>query len=728
MRSRRSALLPLVVSGAMVLGMLALGPLTALPLASATILLPLAVAGVISAFLALLGLGRLPSLLLATLGALAVLVWFGLNANPASDPLQALQQLLTTGVGVLRNSTLPLPAHPALEWLLATTALLLWFVADFLVEVLEQPAWSLVPLALPFTITAVVIPTDVPATGFLMVAAGFIAVLLSAGGAGFTNATISFHLSRWVVGLGAAAVAAALAIGVSSVLPMGPKQPWLLQGNDTPIQLGDPTLDLTRNLHRESPADILSYRASDGQSHYLRTTALTRITPDGAQLESMRLRSSGIGDAYDAPGKKVDFQVSMHFASQYLPAPFAPESWDAEGSWGFDQNTLSIVATGQGGSEQTTNLDYRTTATVPNPSAQELAAARAGSDPNSDETRNVPDGLSPQVLELLEEITADAASDGEAALAIQNYLNSDHFEYTLQAPNATDTNSINAFLLEDRAGYCVHFASAMTVLARAKGIPARIGIGFTGGTPSGDSYLVTTDNMHAWPELYFEGMGWIAFEPTKGFGSSDTNSTPSAPPSQDPNASPSASPSPTQTETETIAPSPSPSPSADASPSTPANPGSQDAKGGGGLLGWVGVALLVPLVVLVPAGIRTALRMWRLRSGQPPNALAAGAWQELAATFRDLGLPWRTGSPLTAVAQLWKSLPPLTAAHLASVAETVQRCQYARETPAMGGLAAKVKALRKELLARAPRGRRALAFLAPASLLPRPRRRTQTSG
>lgn len=727
MRSRHSVLLPLAVSGAMILGVLALAPLTAFPLASATILLPLAVPGLVCALLALLGLGRLLSLLLAALTGLAVLVWCGLNANPGSNPLLALQELFTTGIGVLRSNALPLPAHPALEWLLAATALLLWFVADFLVEVLEQPAWSLVPLALPFTITAVVIPTDVPATGFLLVAAGFIAVLLCAGGAGFTTSTVSFQLSRWAVGLGAAAVAAALAVGVSAVLPMGPKQPWLLQGNDTPIQLGDPTLDLTRNLHRESPADVLIYRASDGQAHYLRTTALTRITPDGAQLESMRLRSSGIGSAYDAPGEKVDFQVSMRFASQYLPAPFAPESWDAAGSWGFDHNTLSIVATGQGGPEQTTNLDYRVTSTVPKPSTQELAEARAGSDPNSDETRNVPDGISPKVWKLLDEITADAVTDGEAALAIQNYLNSDRFEYTLQAPNATDANSISAFLLEDRAGYCVHFASAMTVLARAKGIPARIGIGFTGGTRSGDSYLVTTDNMHAWPELYFEGMGWIAFEPTKGFGSSDTSLTPSAPPSHEPNAPSSAPPSPTQTATEAVVPSSSPP--AGASPSVPAGQSPEGSRGGGGgSFGWVGVALLISLVALVPAGVRAALRMWRLRSGQPPKALAAGAWQELAATFRDLGLPWRTASPLTAAEQLHDTLPPSAAAHLASVAETVQRCHYAREVPAMGGLAAQVKALRKELLARAPGGQRTLAFLLPASLLPRTRRRNRSGG
>ena len=718
MRTRYSVLPPLMVSAGMFLAVLAFAPLTTQPLVSATIVLTLTIPGMVGALMALLGMRRLPSLLLSTLAGMIPVLWVGLASSPHPHPVVGLQELFVSGFSTLRNNVLPIPASPGFEWLIAVTALLLWFMTDLLVEVLEQPAWSLVPLALPFTISTVVLPADVPLTGFLLVAGGFTAILLSSSGVRPAAAGRGFQLSRWGVGLGAAAVAVAAAAGASAALPMGPKQPWLLQGTDTPIQLGDPTLDLTRNLNRETPVDVLTYRASDGEAHYLRTTALTRLTANGAQLESMRLRASGIEGAYDAPGEKVEFDVSMQFASQYLPVPFAPDGWDAAGTWGFDQNTLSIVATGQAGSEQTSNLDYRVTSVIPKPDTTQLESAQAGSDPAGPETLKVPEGISEQVWRLLDEITAGAKTDGEAALAIQSYLNSDRFEYTLQAPNATDANSINAFLLEARAGYCVHFASSMTVLARAKGIPARIGVGFTGGTQTGDRYKVTSDNMHAWPELYFEGLGWISFEPTKGFGSSSTTPPPGSTSSQPPEtAPPSESPNPEESATQSTAPSPSPSPTPSPSlseqPQPPATSSGGDSGGG-----WLPLILLTPFCLLIPAGARTALRGWRLRSGQTPQDLAAGAWQEVAAIFRDLGMQWRTGSPVETARQMGNALPPPADTHLKAIADTVQRCQFARQAPPVDQLPNQVRALRKGLLPNAPFGRRIRAFLLPASLLP----------
>ena len=80
--------------------------------------------------------------------------------------------------------------------------------------------------------------------------------------------------------------------------------------------------------------------------------------------------------------------------------------------------------------------------------------------------------------------------------------------------DSTGVESVAAFL-QQRAGYCVHFASTMAVLARDLGIPARVAVGFTAGEEQKDgSHVVKTHDAHAWPELYFGGVGWVAFEPT----------------------------------------------------------------------------------------------------------------------------------------------------------------------------------------------------------------------
>jgi len=228
----------------------------------------------------------------------------------------------------------------------------------------------------------------------------------------------------------------------------------------------------------------------------------------------------------------------------------------------------------------------------------------------------VPDGLSDDVRSLTERITQNAASDGAKAQAIEAYLNSDEFTYTLQAPTSTGADAVSTFLLQDRAGYCIHYATSMAVMARILGIPSRIAIGFTSGTPAGDRYQVTTDNMHAWPELYFEGLGWVPFEPTKSIGASSSDSgTSSAPPSSAPSTSPIPEPSDEASQTQ-----PAPPSSAPAAPSpSPKSPETQT-PGSGGTRNAAGLLWLLPVVLLLaaPAGIRLALRLWRLRTGQPP--------------------------------------------------------------------------------------------------------------
>lgn len=702
MNNRSSALLPPVISVAVTVSMLSLSPLFAAPVFSSSLLLTVGLPGLIAAVAALLRLKR-SCVILAALSGLILLIWLGTSITPASSPLTGIPNLFASGFQTLLRSTPPLPVEPALGWLLLFLAFMLWLVSYILAESLEQPAWVITPLVLPYALTALVHPTDLDFMSFLLVAGGYVAVLLTAGGPGLARGGLGFRLGRWFIGLLAATVATALTLGVTSLLPMGNKRPWLNNGPNTPIQLGDPTIELSHNLQRPSPVDVLTYRSSDRKPHYLRTTALTHLTAGGAQLESMKLRNSGISEAYNAPGEKIDLSVSMRFPSQYLPAPFAVDGFDAAGDWGFDQNSLSVVATGDQRADQTANLDYRVTSVIPN-GGSSLATARAGSDPAGGETLKIPEGLSDEVRDLAAEITKNANTDGAKAKAIEEHLTSASFTYTLHAPTSTGTDIISDFLLRDKAGYCIHFATAMAILARIEGIPSRVAVGFTGGTQEGDGYKVTTDNMHAWPELYFEGLGWMPFEPTKSIGSSVTgeNSSP-APPSSAPSTSPSTrtvSPEPKPTET-TASPSSSP-------PQTPK----------GSSTNWTWLLWIFPVLLLLafPAVTRLSLRAWRLRGGQSPVAAAAAAWRELAASHRDLGQEFLHGSPVEVAKAMEQDLPNATAAHLVEVAEVVQRSQFARETPPTDQLSERVKLLIHELRRNVPTPRRLLAFLLPRSL------------
>lgn len=143
-----------------------------------------------------------------------------------------------------------------------------------------------------------------------------------------------------------------------------------------------------------------------------------------------------------------------------------------------------------------------------------------GSDPDGVRSQylQLPAALPPRVRALAGDLTTAAASRYDAAVAIAGYLQ-DGYTYSLKTrvpPSGADFT--DDFLFGTRQGYCVHFATAMTVLLRSSGIPARYVQGYGPGTAVPGSvpqrYSVTGGDAHAWVEVYFPGAGWVPFDPT----------------------------------------------------------------------------------------------------------------------------------------------------------------------------------------------------------------------
>ena len=101
------------------------------------------------------------------------------------------------------------------------------------------------------------------------------------------------------------------------------------------------------------------------------------------------------------------------------------------------------------------------------------------------------------------------------------------FTYTLtpgELPNSIRSaeDFLDYFVLKSKKGFCVHFATAFVLLARAEGIPARYVQGFLTNTGGRTSVTVKNADAHAWPEVYLEGAGWIPYEPTPAYEASDS--------------------------------------------------------------------------------------------------------------------------------------------------------------------------------------------------------------
>jgi transglutaminase-like putative cysteine protease len=159
---------------------------------------------------------------------------------------------------------------------------------------------------------------------------------------------------------------------------------------------------------------------------------------------------------------------------------------------------------------------YRADSLIPNVSIEALRAA-----PIDYQTAirqrylQLPDSIPERVLSLALDLTATSPTPYDRAKAIETYLRS--YPYTLAVPPVpTGRDVVDYFLFDLKKGYCDYYASAMVVLARAAGLPARLVNGYASGTYDMQNarYIVEEGDAHAWPEIYFTGIGWIEFEPT----------------------------------------------------------------------------------------------------------------------------------------------------------------------------------------------------------------------
>ncbi len=131
----------------------------------------------------------------------------------------------------------------------------------------------------------------------------------------------------------------------------------------------------------------------------------------------------------------------------------------------------------------------------------------------------LPESVTPRVRQLANELTKDKDNLYDKAKAVETYLSS-NYPYTLSPGNTPRKKDfVDYFLFEGKKGYCTYYASAMTVLLRCLDIPTRYVEGYIlpPKTDENGVFKVTNEQAHAWVEVYFEGFGWIPFEPTSPF-------------------------------------------------------------------------------------------------------------------------------------------------------------------------------------------------------------------
>ncbi|WP_372727291.1 transglutaminaseTgpA domain-containing protein [Nocardioides sp.] len=585
---------------------------------------------------------------------------------PAGPAGERLVETLSDAWATAGEYAAPVPASvPGVHPLLILGGLVLLLLVDLLACTLRRaPVAGLVLLAI-YAIPVGAVGGGVSWWVFVATAAGFLTLLFlqeseqvgrwgrplgtDAGEvdpAGFGVRTGAIRGSAGGIG----AVAIALAVALPLFIPTLQLQVFDFgrgPGGGSNITIVNPMTDLRRDLTRPRDVPLLQVRTDDPDPTYLRISVLNRfssnewssgdrnVPPD--QVADGRMPPMvGVASGVNRTNHDYEVRVGTNFASSWLPTQAPVSRVRAPGDWRYDSSTMDFIAYERGLS--TAGLSYEMTATKLDIQAADLARATSSSGLVDRLFTELPPGLPTSVRNIANSVTRDAPTRFEKAVALQNWFRrTGGFTYDTDVAAGNGTDELVAFLSDTptgRTGYCEQFASAYAVLARVLGIPARVAVGFLEPRSVGPrTWEFSAHDLHAWPELFFPGAGWVRFEPTP---SGRASSVPQYTTQEVPAFNPTAQPSTAQPSDQL------PDRGESGGPSLRPDEAGQGGSGEAGfpwpwVLGVLGAVVGIGLLLLVPRVVRRARRGRRLDAG--PEA----AWRELAETVTDLGIPWPAG-------------------------------------------------------------------------------------
>ena len=399
----------------------------------------------------------------------------------------------------------------------------------------------------------------------------------------------------------------------------------------------------------ESRDEIMLEVAAD-RPHYLRTVVYDEYTGNGWRLSSAQPRTvDSEADIFPASSlerptveealRRVTITVAVTkpsgqnvFTPGYPVRAYLPlVVRDTAGLPLFGALEAAVPVRESEGYQITADVSVATEAELASASTdypQEIAELYLGTDGVSDETR-----------QLAAEIaaTAEAQDPYHRAKAVAGYLSSSpFFTYANEAPvpGPNDGDLVHFFLFNERGrtGYCQYFASAMVVMARTLGLPARLATGYAPGerTEDGDRFIVRQSNAHAWAEIYFPGYGWQIFEATKSIDPQFTRAAGN--PGEDREAGTGAAPVRTNAFDQRYD---------DAFGNVSTLPSFRPVEGGRSIDGAEQGSrppLAIPALLLAAAAVGGAYLVWRRRRTWGALSVGDGVWRQLESTARRAGV------------------------------------------------------------------------------------------
>ncbi|NNE95495.1 MAG: transglutaminase domain-containing protein [Acidimicrobiales bacterium] len=328
------------------------------------------------------------------------------------------------------------------------------------------------------------------------------------------------RIATGAAGFGAVAVALGLVGG--PLLPGAGESElldWRNNGDPTRVVIS-PFVNIGSRLVNQTDVDL--FKVTTSRPSYYRLAGLDTYE-NGQWLAKGQESSDEDGDL---PGQRPragttelvtqEFEVQA-LGGDWLPAAFAPTRIDSETGVNWIADTGSLIVDESEG--EATDLEYVVDSVVPLYTTEELRAATTNGTPAVQRRYlDVPDEVSPVVAQRARELTEGAATDYDRLILLEKFFRGFDYSVSLSPRRGDPTEQF----LNERVGFCQQFSGTFALMARALGIPSRVAVGFTWGQPlSGEpgTYQITGRHTHAWPEVYFDELGWVSFEPTPQRGS-----------------------------------------------------------------------------------------------------------------------------------------------------------------------------------------------------------------
>lgn len=445
-----------------------------------------------------------------------------LGLLPTQATLQEVSEIVPATMEQLRSSFPPIANGDGVAFLVTVGVLLVYVLSEMLAVGAWAPAWSGLPL---LGLWCVPVVLGAPVSLLTLGLAGLAYVLVIA-----TQARDDAHYRRRSDARAVRATALVATVAVVAAFGLAPAllqipspiriHPIyeLLGSSTTRLDLG---LGLRDDLLRTGDAVLFTYTGAsadevgplhaytveqfDGTS-WTETDGADRYESEGQMLWPTSLDGLELG-----PEQTIDVSVTQ-LGQDRLLVPGEPRSLELGEEAEYVPTADEVVV--HVGSQ----IDYSVTFAPRILDPGQLAELEPATDVPP-ELLSVPQtGYESDIAALTQQIVDDAGAENpyDQLVAIQNYLRDPaEFVYSTAVAAPQTPDAVWDFLT-DRHGYCVQFATAMVVMARTLGMPARLAVGFLPGESTNGVVEVHSDDAHAWPQIYFEGVGWVRFEPTPG--------------------------------------------------------------------------------------------------------------------------------------------------------------------------------------------------------------------